>query len=357
MIIEPINILDHLKSAVVVLDRELSVLYLNQTAQSLCGQSLPRSLGVPFQDLFKDPHLEPKALRTNLVSDQPFTKRETSLLITSSGEKITANYSISPQQDGSVLIEIEPLDRFKKINREDQNRTTQRATRELVRGLAHEVKNPLGGIRGAAQLLQAELPTEQHEYTAVILDEVDRLRHLVDRLLGPDRPPAFSQVNIHQILERVIALETADIKTSDPSDDAVEFIRNYDPSVPNIQADAEQLVQANLNIVRNARAALEAVNNPIITLTTSVVHRFTIGKRIHPLVVRITISDNGPGIPPDIMDQLFFPMVTRKVNGHGLGLPLTQAIIDQHRGIIDCASSPGLTTFQIYLPLEQPRHG
>ena len=351
------DILDHLKAAVVVLDQELSVLYLNQTAQSLCGQSLSRSLGTPFQDLFKDPHLEPKALRTNLASDQPFTKRETSLRIMSNGERITANYSISPLQDGRVLIEIEPLDRFKQINREDQNRTTQRATRELVRDLAHEVKNPLGGIRGAAQLLQAELTSEQHEYTTVILGEVDRLRNLVDRLLGPDQPPTFTEVNIHQILERVIALETADMKSSRPSDEVVEFVRDYDPSVPDLQADAEQLVQANLNIVRNARAALEAIDNPIITLTTSVLHRFTIGKRIHPLVVRIAISDNGPGIPPDIVDQIFFPLVTRKGNGHGLGLPLTQAIVDQHRGIIDCASSPGSTTFHIYLPLEQTGHG
>ena len=142
MITDSNDILDHLKAAVVVLDQELSVLYLNQTAQSLCGQSLSRSLGTPFHDLFKDPHLEPKALRTNLASDQPFTKRETSLRIVSNGERITANYSISPLQDGRVLIEIEPLDRFKQINREDQNRTTQRATRELVRDLAHEVKIP-----------------------------------------------------------------------------------------------------------------------------------------------------------------------------------------------------------------------
>ncbi|MFP6795750.1 MAG: nitrogen regulation protein NR(II) [Pseudomonadales bacterium] len=357
IMIDSNDILDHLKVAVLVLDQELSVLYLNQTAQSLCGQSLSRSLGASLSTLFDDPHLEETTLRTNLASDQPFTKRETSLLITSKGEKITANYSISPLQDGRVLVEIEPLDRFKQINREDQNRTAQYVTRELIRGLAHEVKNPLGGIRGAAQLLQAELPTEQHEYTTVIVSEVDRLRNLVDRLLGPNKAPSFTQVNVHQILERVIALESAAMETTDCADAAVEFVRKYDPSVPELEADSDQLVQANLNIVRNARAALEATAKPVITVSTSVVHRFTIGKRIHPLAIRIAISDNGPGIPPDIMDQIFFPMITSKANGYGLGLALTQTIVDQHHGIIDCASARGLTTFHIYLPLEQPRHG
>ena len=357
MIIDSNNILDHLKVAVIVLDEALSVVYLNQTAQSLCGQSLSRSLGASFSSLFKDPHLAATALTTNLASDQPFTKRETSILITSKGEKITANYSISPLQNGRVLIEIEPLDRFKQINREDQNRTAQRATRELVRGLAHEVKNPLGGIRGAAQLLQAELSTEQHEYTAVIMSEVDRLRNLVDRLLGPNKAPSFTQVNIHQILERVIALESAAIRGTNHADALVEFVRDYDPSVPDLEADSEQLVQATLNIARNARAALEATTGPVITLTTSIVHRFTIGKQIHPLAIRIAISDNGPGIPADIRDQIFFPMITSKANGQGLGLALTQAIVDQHHGLIDCTSAPGLTTFQMYLPLKQPTHG
>ena len=357
MIIDSNNILDHLKVAVIVLDEALSVVYLNQTAQSLCGQSLSRSLGASFSSLFQDPHLAATTLRTNLASDQPFTKRETSLLITSKGEKITANYSISPLQNGRVLIEIEPLDRFKQINREDQNRTAQRKTRELVRGLAHEVKNPLGGIRGAAQLLQAELSTEQHEYTAVIMSEVDRLRNLVDRLLGPNKAPSFTQVNIHQILERVIALESAAIRGTNHADALVEFVRDYDPSVPDLEADSEQLVQATLNIARNARAALEATTGPVITLTTSIVHRFTIGKQIHPLAIRIAISDNGPGIPADIRDQIFFPMITSKANGQGLGLALTQAIVDQHHGLIDCTSAPGLTTFQMYLPLKQPTHG
>ena len=357
MIIDANNILDQLKTAVLVLDQELVVLFLNQTAQSLCGQSLSRSLGIPLSRLFKDPHLETATLRANLTSDQPFTKRETSLFIASKGEKITANYSISPLQDGHVLVEIEALDRFKQINREDQNRTAQRTTRELIRSLAHEVKNPLGGIRGAAQLLQLELPTEQHAYTEVIMSEVDRLRNLVDRLLGPNKAPSFAQVNIHQILERVIALESAAVGTAGHTNAAIEFVREYDPSVPDLEADAEQLVQANLNIVRNACAALEPIASPVITLTTSVVHRFTIRKRIHPLAIRIAISDNGPGIPRDIMDQIFFPMITSKANGHGLGLALTQAIVDQHHGIIDCASDAGLTTFQMYLPLEQPRHG
>ena len=336
------NILDQLKTAVLVLDQELVVLFLNQTAQSLCGQSLSRSLGIPLSRLFKDPHLETATLRANLTSDQPFTKRETSLFIASKGEKITANYSISPLQDGHVLVEIEALDRFKQINREDQNRTAQRTTRELIRSLAHEVKNPLGGIRGAAQLLQLELATEQHEYTEVIVSEVDRLHNLVDRLLGPNKAPSFAQVNIHQILERVIALESAAVGTAGHTNAAIEFVREYDPSVPDLEADAEQLVQANLNIVRNACAALEPIASPVITLTTSVVHRFTIRKRIHPLAIRIAISDNGPGIPRDIMDQIFFPMITSKANGHGLGLALTQAIVDQHHGIIDCASAPTL---------------
>ena len=351
------NILDQLKTAVLVLDKELVVLFLNQTAQSLCGQSLSRSLGMPLSSLFEDPHMETATLRAKLTSDQPFTKRETALLISSKGEKITANYSMSPLQDGRVLVEIEPLDRFERINRDDQNRTAQRTTRELIRGLAHEVKNPLGGIRGAAQLLQLELSTEQHEYTKVIMSEVDRLRNLVDRLLGPNKAPSFAHVNIHQILERVIALESAAVGTAGRANATIEFVREYDPSVPDLEADAEQLVQANLNIVRNACTALEPIAKPVITVATSVVHRFTIRKHIHRLAIRIAISDNGPGIPAGIMNQIFFPMITSKANGHGLGLALTQTIIDQHHGIIDCASAPGSTTFEMYLPLEQPGHG
>jgi two-component system nitrogen regulation sensor histidine kinase GlnL len=227
----------------------------------------------------------------------------------------------------------------------------QDTTRKLVRGLAHEIKNPLGGIRGAAQLLERELETErERDYTRIIIEEADRLRNLVDRMLGPSQLPRLSSTNMHQVLERVVQLVEAE------APGRIEIVRDYDPSLPNVEADLEQLIQAMLNIVRNAQQALENTPNPRICLRTRIIRQFTIGNVRHRMVARIDVSDNGPGVPPELSERIYYPMISGRADGSGLGLSITQSIVNQHHGLIECDSRPGATTFSVYLPLEQP-HG
>ena len=220
----------------------------------------------------------------------------------------------------------------------------------LVRGLAHEIKNPLGGIRGAAQLLARELPnTDLQDYTDVIIQEADRLRNLVDRMLGPYRPPQLTSINIHEITERVCNLIEAETQGD------LQILRDYDPSIPDLMGDREQLIQAVLNIVRNAMQALLAgppSQHGQITLRTRTLRQFTIGQRRHRLVCRLEIFDNGPSIAPGILDSIFYPMVSGRADGTGLGLSITQNIITRHHGLIECESVPGCTVFTLFLPLD-----
>jgi two-component system nitrogen regulation sensor histidine kinase GlnL len=221
----------------------------------------------------------------------------------------------------------------------------------LVRGMAHEIKNPLGGIRGAAQLLARELPDEGlKDYTNVIIAEADRLRNLVDRMLGSNKLPMLAMTNIHEVLERVCSLVEAETQGG------ITLVRDYDPSLPDVLIDREQMIQAVLNIVRNAMQAISAQNElrlGRITLRSRAMRQFTIGHIRHRLVAQIEIIDNGPGIPPELQDTLFYPMVSGRPDGTGLGLAITQNIISQHQGLIECDSHPGHTTFSIFLPLEQ----
>jgi two-component system nitrogen regulation sensor histidine kinase GlnL len=217
------------------------------------------------------------------------------------------------------------------------------AARELIRGLAHEIKNPLGGLRGAAQLLEETLNEEQKEYTQLIIAQADRLRNLVDRLLGPYKPPQRLVSNMHQIIERVSQLAQMD----NPS--GVQFVRDYDPSIPDFLLDPELIEQSLLNIVRNAQQVLP--NGGQIVLQSRILHQHTIHGRRHRLVATIKVIDNGPGIPADIKDTLFYPMVSGKPGGTGLGLSIAQTLIHQHDGWIDCESWPGRTEFTLYLPI------
>jgi len=182
----------------------------------------------------------------------------------------------------------------------------------------------------------------------VIIAEADRLRNLVDRMLGPSQLPKIAPVNLHQVLERVVQLIDAE------AGGRIRIVRDYDPSLPDLDADLEQLIQAMLNIVRNAEQALEQTAAPEIVLRTRIIRQFTIGNVRHRLVARIDVKDNGPGVPPEIFDRMYYPMISGRVGGSGLGLSITQRILDQHHGLIECESRPGETTFTVYLPLEQP---
>jgi two-component system nitrogen regulation sensor histidine kinase GlnL len=245
---------------------------------------------------------------------------------------------------GGVLIELRAVDPHLRIARLEQTRLQQEANRELLRNLAHEIKNPLGGIRGAAQLLERELPRESlREYTQVIIKESDRLQSLMERLLTPHRMPRFGAVNIHEVLERVRSLILAETPVG------IALTRDYDLSLPELRADAEQLIQSVLNVARNAVQAMHGEGR--IILRTRVARQLTLDGQRHRLAVRCDIIDNGPGIPDDIREQIFYPLVSGREGGSGLGLAVAQSLIAQNHGAIECASQPGNTVFSIFLPL------
>jgi two-component system nitrogen regulation sensor histidine kinase GlnL len=257
--------------------------------------------------------------------------------------------------DASVLMEVQAINYAERISKEEALISTHETTRELVRGLAHEIKNPLGGIRGAAQLLAKELPnSDLTDYTNVIIEEADRLHKLVDRLVGSRKLPELKPMNIHEVLERVRSLIEAEVVDKD-----IRVIRNYDPSIPDVMADSEQLIQAVLNIVRNAMQALETPNvrhsTGTIELTTRVLRNVTIGPTFHRLVARVEVIDNGPGIPDDLIGSIFYPMISGRAEGTGLGLSIAHSIITQHKGMIECNSKPGKTRFAMYIPVAPGR--
>lgn len=345
----PALILDHLSSAVVLLDSALRPLYLNQAAEGLLAVSQQHACGQQFGDLLRDADELMTAFRQALATGVPFTQRQTSLTLATLHQSVLVDISATPLPNQGLLLEMQSMDRLLKISREEALVSSQQTSRHLARGLAHEVKNPLGGIRGAAQLLARELPDPAlAEYTRIIIDEADRLRDLVDRMLGPHELPVLSMVNIHEVLERVLGIIRAEYG------EAISLRRDYDPSLPDIEGDRSQLLQALLNILRNAVQALRehATPDAAITVITRVQRRFTIGKRQHKLVCRIDIVDNGPGIAPEMQDTIFYPMISGRADGTGLGLAIAQSIIAQHHGLVECDSVPGNTRFSIYLPLD-----
>jgi len=350
------SILDSLTTAVLVLEDNLKIRYLNPAAESLLETSLTRSHGHPFSEILVACEDALKTLYAALKNGQSYTRREAEFLLTS-GARLTVDYSVTPisPEPTELLIEIQPRDRLLRISREDDLISQHETSRTLVRGMAHEIKNPLGGIRGAAQLLDRELNDEdQREYTRVIIDEADRLRSLVDRMLGPNKALKFADTNIHEVLERVRTLLEAESKGR------VTFLRDYDPSLPELWADKEQLIQAFLNIARNAmETAFEnqtgASNEepPTIMFRTRALRQFTIGHKRYRLACRVDVIDNGPGIPSDLLQNIFYPMISGRASGTGLGLSITQSIIGQHHGLVECESEPGKTDFIIFLPLEE----
>ena len=342
-------ILDSLTTAVIVLNSDLTIDYINAAAEELLAVSSEHLLGKSVNYCFIPAEGAPESLVETLKENRHFTKRRAQWRL-HTNQVITLDYTVTPSfENNRTIIEIQPLDRLLRISREEAWLSSQETSRNLVRSLAHEVKNPLGGIRGAAQLLSRELQDKElDEYTRIIIDETDRLRNLVDRMLGPRVPPKLEDTNIHQILERVISIISME------AGNRITLARNYDPSIPEFEGDREQLIQAFLNIVRNAMQALSensGQDDARITLTTRIQRRYTIGGVHYPLVIRVGILDNGPGIPADIIEDIFFPMITGRAEGSGLGLSISQNLIGQHHGLIECNSEPGATEFAVYLPL------
>jgi two-component system, NtrC family, nitrogen regulation sensor histidine kinase GlnL len=346
-------LLDNLTTATLLLNAELRLEYMNPAAEMLLAVSGQRSHGQFISELFTESAEALSALRQAVEHAHPFNKRE-AVLTSVSGQTLTVDYAVTPlfsKGDTLLLLEVHPRDRLLRITKEEAQLSKQETTKLLVRGLAHEIKNPLGGIRGAAQLLARELPEESlKDYTNVIIEEADRLRNLVDRMLGSNKLPSLAMTNVHEVLERVGSLVEAE------SQGSITLVRDYDPSIPDVLIDREQMIQAVLNIVRNAMQAIGGQNElrlGRITLRTRTLRQFTIGHIRHRLVTKIEIIDNGPGIPAELQETIFYPMVSGRADGTGLGLAITQNIISQHQGLIECESHPGHTVFSIFLPLEQ----
>ncbi|WP_372865253.1 nitrogen regulation protein NR(II) [Spongiibacter sp.] len=349
------HILDNLKTAILLVEPNLTVSYINPAAESLLAVSDQRIHGEAITHLFHEKEDTVVKLLDSLNNREAYTKRETVLTLRS-GDEITVDYAVTPiveQQRTSLIIELQPLDRLLRISREEGLLSSQQNSKALLRGIAHEVKNPLGGLRGAAQLLARELNSPRlHDYTNIIIEEADRLRNLVDNMLGPNKMPEMRPTNIHEVLERVRQLVEAE------SDGNLTLIRDYDPSIPDLCADREQLIQAVLNVVRNAQQALDQSppeNGATITLRSRTLRQFTIGSRRHRLVCRVDVIDNGPGIPKDLEPSIFLPMISGRADGSGLGLSISQSILNHHQGLIECHSEPGHTEFSLFIPVEQNR--
>lgn len=345
----PRRILDSLASGVIVLDRQLRLVFINPAAEMLFAISFRQARKATFQSLAIGSDVVIEGMLRCLQSGHPYTERELHLILP--GERsITVDCTVTPlwEQDQVVelLVELRQVDRQLRMSREEHLITHHNISRTLVRNMAHEIKNPLGGLRGAAQLLERELIDESlKEYTRIIIGEADRLRILVDRMLGPINLPVYSKVNIHEILERVRNLVLAEIS------EGIRIEKDYDPSIPPLNADADQMIQAVLNIIRNAVQVLE--HRGVITLRTRIQRQCTIRHQRHKLVVRLDIIDNGPGIPDDKLDEIFYPMISGRPDGTGLGLSIAQILVNQHGGLIECTSRPGETIFTLLLPLER----
>jgi two-component system, NtrC family, nitrogen regulation sensor histidine kinase GlnL len=343
----PNRVLENLSNAVLLFDADFRLRYINPAAEMLFGGSARQLAGLPLTELLHSREALLPALQEALQSGHPFSKHE-HIFELLNGQEITADISVTILHEHAgrpeILLELKPMDRIIRISRDENLVSQQVATRELLRGLAHEIKNPLGGLRGAAQLLEKQLHDEDlKEYTRVIIDEADRLQKLVNRLLGPSGMPKMRPVNIHEVLEYV-----RNIVTSSEQQD-IRIHRDYDPSIPDITGDPDLLIQAVLNIVNNARQALGERGN--IILRTRIMRKFTIGQQQHRLVLSIEIIDDGPGVPAEIRDKIFYPMITGRAEGTGLGLSIAQRLVQQHGGIIECDSAPGKTVFTIYLPI------
>lgn len=349
-------LLESLNTAVLVLNDDLTIRYLNSAAEVLLGVSGNQVTGAPIVSCFYESETALKTMQESVGSQHVYTHRQVTWELPS-GRSLTVDYSVTPLGgNAGLLLEVQHLDRLLRISREEATTAAHETTRQLVRGMAHEIKNPLGGIRGAAQLLARELPDSSlDEYTNIIIQEADRLRNLVDKLLGPHHPAELEAINIHEVTERVAAIIRAE------SGGLLKIERDYDPSIPPLPGDKEQLIQAILNVVRNAWEALEDAgmrDSGEICIRTRIQRQFTIGRFHHQLVCRIDVLDNGPGIPSEIIEEIFYPMISGRANGTGLGLAISQQLISQHFGLIACESRPGQTEFSIYIPIDpQPTNG
>ena len=347
------ELLDALSTGLILLDKQLCVVYANVGAQDLLGVSLRQARGLPVGELFAGAQPLVELLRRALEEDKICAGHEFALIpvatLPATRAPVVVDATVTPLEDPfkgtRLLLELIDARARLRIARESELRSRVDGSRLMVRQLAHEIKNPLGGLRGAAQLLERELhDASLKEYTAVIINEADRLCSLVDAMLGPFGPPRKQLLSVHEICEHVYQL----LRSEAPPGVSIE--RDYDPSLPEGQFDRNEIIQALLNIARNALQAL--AGNGRLVLRTRALSNTNIGPLRHRLLACVQVEDDGPGVPEELQRTLFLPLVTSKVEGTGLGLSVAQDMIARHRGVIEFDSRPGCTLFSILLPLE-----
>lgn len=337
------QILNVMMNSILLVDDCLTVHYANPAAQQMLAQSSRKLYGTPLPEFLSWFSLNLNLMLESLNDGQGFIDNEVTLVI--DGRAHILSLTAQRMPDGYILLEMAALDNQRRLSQEQVQHAQQTAARDLVRGLAHEIKNPLGGLRGAAQLLSRALPDPAlTEYTKIIIEQADRLRNLVDRLLGPQLPGQHVTDSIHKVAERVVSLVSLELPAN------VTLVRDYDPSLPEFAHDPEQIEQVLLNIVRNALQALIPQGGRI-TLRTRTAFQLTLHGVRHRLCARIDIEDDGPGIPAHLQDTVFYPMVSGHHGGTGLGLSIARSLIDQHAGKIEFSSWPGHTAFSVYLPI------
>lgn len=342
------HLLDNLSSGIVLLDDHLLIVDLNPAAENILGISRKRAHGQSLLRLVDD-EPEMRDILSRVVATGDHFANEMRLAPTEvhAYERIV-DCRVSPiiTDDACLLVEITDVTRRSQISRENALLIQHGAGRQMIRQLAHEIKNPLGGIRGAAQLLERQLEDEAlREYTDVVISETDRLAALVDTLLGPGGPPNKQPVNVHELLEYVVRIVAAEDKRQ------LTIRRDYDPGLPMIDLDRDQMIQAFLNLLQNASAALDGQGT--LTLRSRAATNYTIGDVRHRVIASIEIEDDGPGIPRDLQDSVFYPLVTSRPEGTGLGLPAAQELLSRHDGLIEFDSRPGRTVFYVRIPIDQ----
>lgn len=342
---------DQLLTGVLLLDSRLCIQYMNAAAETILDGSRKRLIGQPLFSLFSYSSLTPELLQNALGEQQSVSDSDVSLVF-ADGQRMTLEFVAQPLLHGNggpqVLVEMRQVDQIRRINHENSQQQQLSAAHAMIRGLAHEIKNPLGGLRGAAQLLASELPEAGlREYTDLIINQADRLRNLVDRMLGSHQLPVRRSENIHALLERVWQLVS--LSTSP----GIQWQRDYDPSLPELTMAGDALEQALLNIVLNGCEAMG--ESGVLTLRTRIIHQQTIYGTRYRHCALVVIQDNGPGIANAVRETLFYPMVSGRAGGTGLGLSIAQNVVHQHGGKIDVVSEPGHTEFLIYLPYLESR--
>jgi len=357
--IDSTRILDSLSTSVLIVDQSASVLYLNVAAETLFGVSRNQMRGRPLAELLVDAKPLNAVIERAIETWRPFSRRELAIRPMNVEGELIVDCTVAPFDDPSapsaVLVEMTDATQHQRITRETALLTQIGGSRAMIRQLAHEIKNPLGGLRGAAQLLARQLAdASMREYTSVIISEADRLAALVDTLLGPVNSPRKEAVNIHELLQHVGHLLAAD------SAGDVSIDRDYDPSLPPLRLDRNQIIQAMLNLGRNALQALAVSTNPKgkrLILRTRALTNVNIGAKRHRVVASIQFEDNGPGVPDELRDTLFYPLVTGRADGTGLGLAVAQDLVSRHDGLIEFESRPGQTIFIILLPFHVANSG